>query len=216
MWDTVGSLGIPGMGEHLRLPRGLDWQFHDVTLSSKVHNAFHALAIHEHRAEFEPTLWEQRDPPPEDQNLEQRWFSGAHSDVGGGYAEAGLSDMALKWMVKKAENSGLNFDKELVNEAPRWVGNPLGIGHDSFSNFYKLLDFFHWNPGGKMRVWEPARKGTNQEIDESVLDRFDQMEPKERWPKTLRKRWQIWRRRAARPNLPNRKLQIVSARRALN
>ena len=38
-----------------------------------------------------------------------------------------------------------------------------------------------------MRVWEPARKGTNQEIDESVLDRFDQMEPKERWPKTFEK-----------------------------
>jgi len=97
----LGSLGIPDMGEHMRLPRGLDWQFHDVTLSSKVHNAYHALGIHEHRAEFEPTLWEQHSPPPKDQKLEQRWFSGAHSDCGGGYPEAGLSDVTLNgWSIK--------------------------------------------------------------------------------------------------------------------
>jgi uncharacterized protein (DUF2235 family) len=187
VWDTVGALGVPGMGAHMRLPRGLDWQFHDVGLSHIVHNAYHALAIHEHRAEFEPTLWEQKAPPPQDQNLEQRWFSGAHSDVGGGYPEADLSDMALKWMVEKARECGLDFDQELVNNPPHWAGNPLGMGHDSFSNFYKLLDFFHWNPGGKLRVWEPKQVGTKQEIDDSVLDRFDRMDPKERWPGTFEK-----------------------------
>lgn len=185
VWDTVGALGIPGMGEHMRLPRGLDWQFHDVTLSSKVHNAYHALAIHEHRAEFEPTLWEQHDPAPQGQNLEQRWFSGAHSDCGGGYPEAGLSDVALKWMAGRASTCGLDFDEDLVGKKPHWVGDPFGGGHDSFSNFYKLLDFFHWNPGGKLRVWEPARKGTEQTIDDSVLKRFVRSKPKERWPRTF-------------------------------
>ncbi|MGH8162988.1 MAG: DUF2235 domain-containing protein, partial [Rhodanobacteraceae bacterium] len=166
VWDTVGALGIPGMGEHLRLPRGLDWQFHDVTLSSKVHNAYQALAIHEHRAEFEPTLWEQQDSAQGTQKLEQRWFSGAHSDCGGGYPEAGLSDLALKWMIENAENCGLDFDQELIGRPPHWAGDALSVGHDSFSNFYRLLDLLRWKPGGKLRVWDPTRKGTEQAIDE--------------------------------------------------
>ena len=56
VWDTVGALGIPNLDGRFRLLKGLDWQFHDVKLSRIVKHAFHALAIHEHRAEFLPTL----------------------------------------------------------------------------------------------------------------------------------------------------------------
>ena len=65
VWDTVGALGIPGLDGSFRVLKGLDWQFHDVTLSSRVKKAFHALAIREHRAEFMPTLWRKiRTRPP--------------------------------------------------------------------------------------------------------------------------------------------------------
>ena len=37
--------------------------------------------------------------PP--QVLEQTWFSGSHSDVGGGWASHGLSDISLAWMVSR-------------------------------------------------------------------------------------------------------------------
>jgi len=90
-------------------------------------------------------------------------------------------------MVDQAANCGLDFDQELVGKEPHWAGDPLGPGHDSFSNFYKMLDFFHWNPGGKLRVWEPKREGTKQTIDDSVLKRFARETPKERWPRTFEK-----------------------------
>src|SRR3546814_20990945 len=44
-----------------------------------------------------------------DLDIEQRWFSGVHSDIGGGYPEkeSGLSKIPLIWMTDEAEKAGL-------------------------------------------------------------------------------------------------------------
>ncbi|MBV9832602.1 MAG: DUF2235 domain-containing protein, partial [Marmoricola sp.] len=115
VFDTVGALGVPGF---MRLaPR-----FHDVQLSGQVLRARHALAVDETRLKFAPTFWEApadapADPsgaPREDERVKQVWFEGAHSDVGGGYPETGLSDTALLWMVREAHAAGLVFDAALL------------------------------------------------------------------------------------------------------
>lgn len=94
VWDTVGALGLPvdilGINHH-------QYAFHDSTLSKRVHNAFHALAIDERRKPFASSLFEQ---PKEDANakvnwLEQAWFSGVHSSVGGGCSDSSLSDLSF-------------------------------------------------------------------------------------------------------------------------
>src|SRR5205814_3890156 len=82
------------------------------TLSRSVENAYHALAIHEKRCDFEPTLWRKQEPEGSDQTLEQVWFCGVHSDVGGGYVEEQLSDVALLWMIEKAKSRGLGFRED--------------------------------------------------------------------------------------------------------
>ena len=116
VWDTVGSLGIP--------VRSFQWmnkkkyQFHDTTLSAIVENAFHALAIDERRSNFQPTLWQQSknaNVGANKQVLEQVWFPGVHSNVGGGYPDEGLSDIALRWMIGKAKNTGLAFDENYIS-----------------------------------------------------------------------------------------------------
>jgi uncharacterized protein (DUF2235 family) len=132
-WDTVGALGIP-----LRGFRGLTHakcQFHDTELSGIVQFACHALAIDEHRAPFEPTLWAYKPKPG--QQVEQVWFCGAHSDSGGGYAQSELSDIALDWMIGKARSAGLAFDSEAMAAHPLH-GNPLGKLHDSKTGLYRL------------------------------------------------------------------------------
>jgi uncharacterized protein (DUF2235 family) len=43
------------------------------------------------------------------QRVEQVWFGGSHTDVGGGFREAGFSDTALEWMVQKAFEHGLRL-----------------------------------------------------------------------------------------------------------
>jgi uncharacterized protein (DUF2235 family) len=107
VWDTVGSLGIPVSG--LRSWTARKYQFHDVALSKIVKHARHAVSIDERRKSFEPTLWSTKGVPG--QTVEQVWFAGVHSGVGGGYAESGLSDVALAWMTDEAAKAGLAFDE---------------------------------------------------------------------------------------------------------
>lgn len=117
VWDTVGSLGIPL--SLFSLLNSKKYHFHDTTLSSYVDYAYHALAIDEKRKSFKPTLWLQsknalnREIP---QVLEQRWFLGVHSNVGGGYPDSSLSDIPLNWIIEKALAVGLALDKK-YNEA---------------------------------------------------------------------------------------------------
>ena len=99
VWDTVGALGIPFKA--LDLVNPFKHGFHDTQLARNVVYGCHALAINDERRTFHPTLWDERDDFTK-QRVEQVWFIGMHTDVGGGYAEQGLSDIALEWMVKKA------------------------------------------------------------------------------------------------------------------
>ncbi len=105
VWDTVGSLGIPAMfGKNEPILYG----FLDTSLHPSIRRAYQALAIDERRMEFPPTLW--TSPAADDQILEQVWFSGVHSSVGGG-SGCGLADITLAWMMQKAEDAGLTFEK---------------------------------------------------------------------------------------------------------
>lgn len=69
----------------------------DTTLTDNIVNAFHALALDEHRAPFSPAVWEK--PKGCETNLKQVWFPGAHSGVGGGYDDAGSANISLAWMM---------------------------------------------------------------------------------------------------------------------
>jgi glutathione S-transferase len=103
VWDTVGSLGIPdyiAKGERRDL-----FSFVDLNLSPMIDRGFHAMALDERRLDFPVTRWNA------DARIEQVWFAGCHSDVGGGYpnAEAGLSDIALNWVMTKLASVGVQF-----------------------------------------------------------------------------------------------------------
>src|SRR3954451_8570223 len=124
VWDTVGSLGIPIDGFRPPLLSRL-WTFHDTTLSNYVRNAFHAVAIDERRKPFRPTLWVQK--PGDTQNLQQVWFAGVHSDVGGGYPDRGLAEIALRWMADRAGGCGLALQPAGEQTQP----DPFGPAHDS-------------------------------------------------------------------------------------
>ena len=86
VWDTVGALGIPH-----DIVKGLNmkfYEFHDTELSGIVENAYHAAAVDEHRQDYDVCLWNPQSKPG--QTMEQRWFIGAHCDVGGGYRIGGF------------------------------------------------------------------------------------------------------------------------------
>lgn len=110
VWDTVGSLGIPAA---VGLDDPILYGFLDTNLHPDVRNAYQALAIDERREEFPATLWTSQPAPG--QTLEQVWFTGVHSDVGGGEpmdhpGATELSDITLSWMMNNASALGLSID----------------------------------------------------------------------------------------------------------
>jgi len=135
VFDTVGALGVPGALGHKS-------QFHDVNLGTIVDCARQALALDERRLKFEPCLWEAADPArTEDERsgrVQQVWFRGVHSDVGGGYAETGLSDTTLHWMTSEATRLGLVFDQRLLDVYVASGG--ADIEHSSMSTMFRALN----------------------------------------------------------------------------
>lgn len=118
VWDTVGSYGVPAgfgldaIGRYLALAF---LGFHDTSIGAHIENGLHAVAVDEHRRPFVPTLWTAPKNPPPKGHVEQTWFAGAHGNVGGGEADAGLSDEALLWMIARLEAlTGLAFDHQAV------------------------------------------------------------------------------------------------------
>ncbi|MBL0209855.1 MAG: DUF2235 domain-containing protein [Holophagaceae bacterium] len=169
VWDTVGSLGIPL--RPLRFWTKEFYEFHDVKLSTWVDYAFQALAVDERRKPFAPTLW-QGQPGAGAQILEQAWFPGAHSNIGGGYVDHGLSDLALLWLAEKARACGLDLDMP-----PGILPDALGGIQDSMTFWYRML-------GENVRQISPGSDG--QFIAPSVrarqLGTADYRPPNVPWP----------------------------------
>jgi uncharacterized protein (DUF2235 family) len=192
LWDTVGALGLDSVQN-----QGAKTQksaAHNVRPTSAQEHGYHAIAIDEHRPMFDVTLWRtfvetgaSRSTVMADyaNRYEQRWFIGAHSDVGGGYGEDSLPDLSLKWMLGKASALGLTFTHSV---------EPVGGAchaqiHDSFKAFAGgvLSIWDEWLDGNQRHfrtIGKPPRAITtatgkqgelwsiNEQIDESVIKRF--------------------------------------------
>ena len=107
VWDTVKSLGLPFPVLSYISPMATE--FHNHRLSPIIKNAFQALAADENRRAFAPIPWACQPHWPG--RLEQAWFAGAHSDVGGFVYEMPearpLSNISLHWMLTRAAMCGL-------------------------------------------------------------------------------------------------------------
>lgn len=137
VWDTVGALGIPL--HTFQWINKRKYSFYDTTLSSIIEHAYHAISIDEKRGNFVPTLWEKSSNKARDfeQILEQRWFAGVHSNVGGGYPDECLADIALKWLIDKSASVGLCFDADRMEAEIK--GKVDGVLYKSTTGIFALL-----------------------------------------------------------------------------
>lgn len=157
VWDTVGALGIPvGLFKSFNKK----YQFHEVGLSKNIENAYQALAIDERRRPFQPSLWTL--PAGSPQTLEQLWFPGVHSNIGGGYSKDGLANAALHWIKEKAASHGLEFDEKFLGHYRPWHKHEL---RDSMTLAYRLLI-------PKWRVIGEKENG-NESVHHSAWQRLD-------------------------------------------
>ena len=169
VWDTVPALGVVALaGLNLFFGKVLRYSFHDFKLHPSVKNAYHALSIDDDRLWFHPSLWTKK--TREEQIVEQVWFSGAHTDVGGGFNEPGLSDITLEWMLEKAVSFGL---RTYFGSREYWnfvvAPDPTDLYHPPRTGFGQIF-----KKGSRNKVWneQGADAAFGQPIiHKSVLER---------------------------------------------
>jgi uncharacterized protein (DUF2235 family) len=196
VWDTVGSYGIPagfGLGAIARQFTLWTRGFRDTRFGKMVDVGLHAIAVDEMRTPFVPTFWTIRaDRELEGaQYVEQVWFPGVHSNVGGGYQRRGLSDLALAWMISRVrEKTDLRFDDNEIM-AHVWPCSACTLYPTSrggrFTTIRNVLPgTFPLIPSMMKRLWRRFQGGEigvsihrlNEKVHWSVRERLS-------WPETL-------------------------------
>ncbi|MEO7149935.1 MAG: DUF2235 domain-containing protein [Rhodanobacteraceae bacterium] len=169
VWETVGELGIPDVASWFPYARS-SYRFHDTELSGNVRNAYQALALDEHRADFAPTKWTSQPASATPIAVEQRWFIGAHSDVGGGEKADGagrspdlLPDITLAWMQRKAIDAALACNAIFLPTVDAYTAT----SNDSYRQFmYGLYRIF------KRPYNRAIGGGVNETVDDTVWRRW--------------------------------------------
>lgn len=153
------------------------FRFYDNQLNRRVRYARHALAIDEHRKDFDRVPWASKDDwqPRTDEPdwLKQVWFAGNHSDIGGSYPEdeARLSDISLDWMLKEATclPKPLKFDSTKLHLFPDARGPQhceLESMRDAYPTWWPIKWRFVW--ASKTRQIVPEAP-----LHPTVLERFE-------------------------------------------
>ena len=160
VWDTVDAVGGPFHSSDVINAVFHRFKFPDRKLSDQVDRAAQALSIDEARAAFQPVLWEAKP------NIDQVWFAGVHSNVGGGYPKQGMSLVTLDWMMEKAQEHDLRL---LPDDRHRYWehGNVDDKMYDSRAG---LGVFYRWRPRNMQHLCEKA--GLPPSIHLSVLERI--------------------------------------------
>lgn len=177
VWDTVGALGIPRFSIPGLSRSTFGW--HHTGLRIPIEHGFHALALDEHRPPFKATLWSARKGiravPRSLASVEQRWFVGAHANVGGGYTNDLLGQPPLRWMADKAKGLGLEFryevsidgnihDADIVDSYSAFV---RGVYSKIFSRHHRVIGVEPWTD-----ETGNSHSTVNETIDSSVFERW--------------------------------------------
>jgi len=153
VWDTVSALGLPDKIDDMGLLSkimgsmfsifdhaiNLLWShhFYKYELTDNIQYACQALARDDARTTFWPKVWNENSL--EVTKVEQVWFAGVHSNVGGGYERAGLSNVTLEWMLHRAKEHGLVFNPGFPEEQHQNanVNGRLYDSRDGVGIFYR-------------------------------------------------------------------------------
>lgn len=155
LWDTVSSIGTPWPAL-FRLPTSTSLTFIDSSLGG-IREAFQAIALHETRWNFPPIVW-RSSPNRGATELEQCWFMGYHSDIGGGKKHDTLAHVALAWMLAKLDERHLDLEWEALweprfTEDSSWKVSQTGSGDSRLMiTVQSSMTTLFWFMGSKIRI----------------------------------------------------------------
>ncbi len=167
LWDTVEALGLPDYEEDFTFPNP-----RYVDQLCNVDKAAHAMSIDDDRARiFTPILLTHahlvENCVAKDLNsvVEEVWFAGAHSDIGGGYNDTDINGVSFNWMLNQIELY------QLVPENTRVYADPYGRTHDPESGWFR---FIYRNRNRNLPAYAtPTYNRGRLKIHRSVFDRLE-------------------------------------------
>ena len=157
VWDIVGSFGIPInfilKFQDINIGYDINW------VHEKVENCFHAMALHENRQTFDLTRLNAGNHAA---HVEEVWFRGVHTDIGGGMGNSKLSNITLSWMLEKARASGVPISEaSLAKYTDQDATVPMGENFDPIKNDDRTIfpsdNIHHTAQGRNLAVDESAR-----------------------------------------------------------
>ena len=164
IWDTVLALGSRVQAREGS--SGKAYQFHTPSTPPRtVTTIRHGLAIDERRHDFQPEIFSGNG---ECKDLEQRWFAGVHSNIGGGLMDDSLANCSLHWMCEQAVARGLALNTDYLSFFRAY---PAGTASEK-TNFYKLGDTL-MRPVRGFHGIRQLDKAPDAKIDKSVLARLN-------------------------------------------
>jgi Uncharacterized alpha/beta hydrolase domain (DUF2235) len=183
VWETVGSYGVPagfGLAPLARYVALINLGFHDTWFGDHIDVGLHGVGVDEKRRPYVPTFWTIPKGKRPRGAVEQTWFAGVHSNVGGGYADSGLADEALMWMIARVTAlTGLEFDAANVKSVLK--ANPDGEVYDSskgwlidewFPHLRVVLSPDAINHGYFFNTPNPAEMRINERVHWTVLKKL--------------------------------------------
>lgn len=131
IWDTVPGSSFKEFGDCKELPDMRDGDRYKSDSYPPIKEFAHAVSFDEKRSKFTPLLL---CPAINDQltSVNEVWFPGAHSDIGGGYegdASKGLPAISFNWMIN-ALSKHYKFSNSIVKSDE----NAKGLAHWSIGD----------------------------------------------------------------------------------
>ncbi len=153
IWDTVVALGFPKRTDAISpfsrflnaffrkaeniLDKRWPHSFYYYKLTDNIKKAYQALAIDDERTAFWPFVWNENGR--EAGSVEQVWFAGMHSNVGGGYGRSGMASVSLGWMLDRAKEQELVFESGAIEQTAEdsHIHGRMYDSRDGFGIFYR-------------------------------------------------------------------------------
>ncbi len=191
LWDTVEALGVPNWPSRIAHKLAIEQHIENIDVRNvrygdklcNVHHAFHAASIDDNRAWiFTPLLLtrkhqfdacEKVDDKPQSPMLDKKtgqiiqnrlqevWFAGAHSDVGGGYGDSALSGVSLNWMIRALNHAAGGVANGILPPGAKVREDPFGTSHDPSTGFFDVT--YHAMYRNLYRYMEPEPKPVGTE-----------------------------------------------------
>lgn len=156
VWDTVPGSQFKVYDRYHEEPDAKPGMRYKIGAYPPLKNVAHAMSLDELRSQFQAV---QVEPLPGHGRLNEVWFPGVHSDVGGGYDDANaLSGLSMNWMIRQ------------LNQVARFTA-PLPVVHeDASAPAHESLDDF---PGNLLSQRQDRNTPDDAKLHPSVQQRYE-------------------------------------------